>query len=131
MNNMPAKDVVLAFFKDWETGFAAAFERWIHPDGIWQNTGLPDQVGKDAIMAWLAKYNAIMEMPYGRVEMLSLACDGDNKVLTERVDHLWNDDDKRHSAKIMGTFEIQDGLILRYSDYFDASQFNAEAFLGQ
>ena len=80
-------------------------------------------------MAWLRKYNEIVQLPFGRAEILSIACDGESKVLTERIDHLWNDQGGRHSAHIMGTFEVQDGLIVRYADYFDASQFNPQAFL--
>ncbi|MFA5523796.1 MAG: limonene-1,2-epoxide hydrolase family protein [Tissierellales bacterium] len=129
MNTMTSKEVVQAFFKDWEKGFIPAFERWIHPDGIWQNTGLPDQQGKEAVMNWVKKYNDIVKMTFGRVEMISIACDGDHKVLTERIDHLWGDSGQTHSAKIMGTFEIKDGLIIRYSDYFDVSAFNPDAFI--
>jgi limonene-1,2-epoxide hydrolase len=123
-----AQEVVLAFLKDWETGFRGAFERWMHPDAVWQNTGLPDQHGKAAIMAWLGKYNEIMQMPYGRAEIVNIAGNG-NTVLTERVDHLWGEEGRRHSAKIMGAFEVRDGLIGRYADYFDASQFKPEQFL--
>lgn len=128
MSGMSAKDVVLAFLNDWETGFVGAFERWMHPQALWQNTGLPDQQGKAAVMAWLHKYNDIMQMPYGRAEIVSIACDGD-KVLTERIDHLWGDGDRRHSTRIMGAFEVQDGLIIRYADYFDAGQFKPDEFM--
>lgn len=128
MAEKTAKEVVLAFLKDWETGFVGAFDRWMHPDGVWENTGLPDQRGKAAVMAWLDKYNEIIQMPCGRAEIVNIACDG-NKVLTERVDHLWGGDGRKHSAKIMGIFEVKDGLVIRYADYFDASQFKPDEFL--
>ena len=32
---------------------------------------------------------------------------------------------RTHSAVIMGTFVVEDGLIRRYADYFDAGQFTA------
>jgi limonene-1,2-epoxide hydrolase len=127
MTDLEPKAIVLAFFKDWETGFVPAFEKWIHPDCLWQNTGLPDQNGKANVMALLTQYNEIMQMPFGRVEIISIACDG-GTVLTERVDHLWGEGDLKHSARIMGAFEVKDGLISRYSDYFDGSQFKAEEF---
>jgi limonene-1,2-epoxide hydrolase len=120
---LTARQVVEGFFKDWETGFTPAFERWMHPDAVWRNTGFPDAVGKAAVMGLLGQYLQVSAMPYGRVEMRSIAIEGDTKVLTERVDHLWSDDGKTHSAKIMGTFEVRDGQILRYSDYFDPTAF--------
>ena len=128
MAEMSAKEVVLAFLRGWETGFVPAFERWMHPDAVWQNTGLPEQQGKTAIMAWLRRYNDIMQMPFGRAEVLHIACDG-GTVLTERIDHLWGEGGQRHSARIMGAFEVKGGLISRYSDYFDASQFKPDEFL--
>ena len=119
---MTPRQVVEAFLKDWETGFKPAFERWFHPDGVWQNTGFPDRVGKPAVLALLDEYLATFNMEFGRAEMTSIACDG-RKVLTERIDHLWSADGRKHSAKIMGTFEVKDGLIARYSDYLDPTPF--------
>lgn len=127
MGEMTAREVVEAFFKDWETGFTEAFEKWIAPGCVWQNTGLPDAVGTDAIMAQLAQYNAISKMPYGRVEMIAIMAEGDT-VLTERVDHLWSDDGRSHSAKIMGALQVRDGRIVRYSDYMDISAFQPHEY---
>lgn len=115
-------DVVLAFFKDWEVGFVPAFERWLHPDCVWENSGFPDAQGKAAITVILDNYLAVSDMPYGRVEMISCATNG-NKVLTERIDHLWGDDGSKHSIKIMGCLEVEDGLITRYADYTDPRPF--------
>lgn len=120
---MTTRQVVEAFFTDWETGFVEAFDRWMHPEAIWQNTGFPDAVGIDAIRERLDIYMQVSAMPYGRVEMISSAEAPDGTFLTERIDHLWSDDGKAHSAHIMGAFETRDGLISRYSDYFDSAQF--------
>lgn len=127
MSEMTAREVVEAFFKDWETGFIGAFEKWIAPDAVWQNTGLPDCVGFDAIMAQLHKYNAISQMPYGRVDMISIMSEGDT-VLTERIDNLWSDEGETHAAKIMGALQVRDGKIVRYSDYMDISAFKPEEY---
>lgn len=120
------KEVVLAFLKTWETeGFVPAFERHLGPDALWQNTGFPDCKGREAYMKLLHYYQEFSQMPYARVEMKNLAVAG-NVVLTERIDHLYNQDRSRqHSAPIMGTFVVENGLIQRYSDYFDAAQFQA------
>lgn len=119
-----AQDVVVAFLKAWETdGFVPAFERYLDPQALWQNTGFPDCKGREAYMNLLHYYQQFSQMPFARVEMKNLAVAG-NVVLTERIDHLYNQDrNRRHSAHIMGTFVVENGLIQRYSDYFDAGQF--------
>jgi limonene-1,2-epoxide hydrolase len=127
VGGLTAREVVEAFFKDWETGFVEAFEKWMAPDAVWQNTGIPDCVGYEAVVSQVHKYNEVMQMPYGRVEMINIMAEG-NTVLTERVDHLWDDGAKNHSAKIMGAFEVRDGRITRYSDYLDIRQFAPEAY---
>lgn len=119
---MTPREVVEAFFKDWETGFVEAFDKWLHPDCLWQNSGFPDARGKAAIGQILDAYLAVSDKPYGRVEMLSIAVAG-NKVLTERIDHLWGDKDNRHSIRIMGCLEVEGNRITRYADYTDPRPF--------
>ncbi len=121
-----AEKIVRDFFIAWEQqGFIPAFERYMHPDATWQNLGFPDCQGKQAYMALLRQYNEFSGMPYGRVELKNIVASG-NVVLTERVDNLFNAaGDATHPAPIMGTFVIEDGLIKRYSDYFDPRQFFA------
>lgn len=119
---MSPRAVVEAFFKDWETSFVEAFDRWLDPDCLWQNSGFPDARGKAAIQEILDAYLAVSDKPYGRVEMISIATSG-NKVLTERIDHLWGDHDNHHSIRIMGCLEVEGGRITRYADYTDPRPF--------
>jgi len=118
--------VVRGFLHAWETdGFVPAFERYLHPDAVWQNTGFPDAVGKPACMALLHQYNEFSGMPFGRAELKNISAK-DGVVLTERVDHLFNrTGDATHPAAIMGTFVVENGVITRYSDYFDPGPFFA------
>lgn len=124
------KDVVLAFFQDWEThGFVPAFERWMAPNAVWENTfpPCPKAEGRDAYMGLLEQYQAFSQMPFARVEVKNIAVSG-NTVMTERVDNLYNADRSiQHSAPIAGIFVVENGLITRYADYFDASAFLAMA----
>ncbi len=120
----PAEKIVRDFFTSWERdGFLSAFERYMHPDALWQNAGFPDALGRDAYMPLLRQYNTFSGMPFGRVELKNIAASG-NVVLTERIDNLFNAaGDATHPAPIMGTFVVEDGLIRRYSDYFDPRPF--------
>lgn len=122
-NQVDAEGIVSAFFKAWETeGFVPAFETFMHPDGVWQNSGFPDAIGKQAVMDLLNTYMSFSGLPYGRVELKNIVSKG-NTVLTERVDHLFDGQGKTHSAPIAGTLVVEDGLIKRYADYFDTRQF--------
>lgn len=120
---LSAEDIVRAFFNAWETdGFVPAFEKYMHPKGVWQNSGFPDAIGKAAVMELLNTYMGFSGLPYGRVELKNIVSKN-NTVLTERVDHLFDGKGKTHSAPIAGTLVVEDGLIKRYADYFDTRQF--------
>lgn len=106
MNHPPLtapEAVVRAFLNDWEClGFVPAFERWLAPDAVWENTfpPCPKAEGRAAYMDLLHQYQAFSQMPFARVEIRNIAVNG-NTVLTERVDHLFNaDGTRRHSAPI-------------------------------
>ena len=123
-SNTNPESVVRAFFESWEAdGFVPAFQRYLDPEALWQNCGFPDCKGRDACLGLLRHYQQFSQMPYARVRIKHMASVG-NTVLTERIDHLYNADRSRqHSAWIMGTFEVSNGLITRYSDYFDPGPF--------
>jgi limonene-1,2-epoxide hydrolase len=56
-----------------------------------------------------------------RVENRAVAAAGD-KVLTERIDHMVDAAGRTfYSAAVMGIFEIADGKIAAWRDYFDTA----------
>jgi limonene-1,2-epoxide hydrolase len=119
-----AEKVVRGFFDSWEKdGFIPAFEKYLHDDVLYQNLGFDDVRGKEAAIGVVKYYLSVSDMPFGWVEYLGIASVG-NLVLTERIDHLFDEGKtKKHATKIMGAFEVKDGKISRYSDYFDPRQF--------
>lgn len=58
-------------------------------------------------------------------ETLSIAASG-NKVLTERIDAFDLPGGKKLSLPVMGTFEIEDGKIKAWRDYFDLASFTSQ-----
>jgi limonene-1,2-epoxide hydrolase len=116
--------IVRAFFLGLENeGALPTLERWLHPEAIWQNTGFPDAAGKEQIVHLAKRFLEANPAPLARIEILQLAGEGE-VVLTERIDHVLNDDRSlSHSCKIMGAFEVRDGLVSRWSDYFNPSDF--------
>jgi limonene-1,2-epoxide hydrolase len=58
-------------------------------------------------------------------KLLSIAENG-NKVLTERLDNFDLTGGKKLSIPVMGTFEIENGRIKAWRDYFDLATFTSQ-----
>jgi limonene-1,2-epoxide hydrolase len=117
---MSNSQTVVDFLHAWdENDFDSAFAL-MSPDIVYKNTGYPDAVGHDAVRTTLA---ALID---GTTPMTSvihqIAENANGAVMTERTDTL-------HTAKgavsfpVMGAFDVKDGLISGWRDYFDASPF--------
>ena len=86
-------------------------------DAIYQNVGMPAQVGVDAIVADLSGQFAMFPDTY-EYEMKNMAVDGD-VVLTERLDYIGTKDDPK-ALPVMGTFVVRNAKIVRWHDYWDS-----------
>jgi limonene-1,2-epoxide hydrolase len=88
-------------------------------DAVYHNIPVDPVVGPDAIRATLASFTTGVEAIEFRIA--SIAADG-GTVLTERVD-VFRLPGKEISLPVMGTFEVVDGKIAAWRDYFDMNQF--------
>jgi limonene-1,2-epoxide hydrolase len=117
---MEAEAVVLAL--------AAAQERLdldgsvalLSEDVVYHNIPLKPVVGREAVRAYLAKW----PMDSCVWEMRNIAVRG-NVVLTERVDRFTSGND-RITVPVMGAFEVVDGKIAHWRDYFDMKSLTPE-----
>lgn len=99
----------------------AAFRHFFTPTTVWENVGLVTTVGADEAIALLDQFEKDVGATHLIVEMLSIAASGD-RVLTERIDHMVADDGRRIiTLRLMGIFEISDGKIAAWRDYFDTA----------
>ncbi|MEQ8838669.1 MAG: limonene-1,2-epoxide hydrolase family protein [Lacipirellulaceae bacterium] len=100
----------------------AAYKRYCHPSIVWKNSGFPDIVGFDAVEHLLREQKKLFD--FERVKVLQhrlLASDGDH-VFFEREDTIVNSKDEVVFAfDILGVFEFEDGLIVRWADYMDTT----------
>ena len=122
-----AEDIVVAVFKAVDTTDAAAgraaFADAITDDCVWANSGFPTANGKEACLATWDAFNAGFGFTGFRVELIALAATED-KVVTERIDHLLNaDGEVFNSLPLAGTIELRDGKICAWRDYFDPRPF--------
>jgi len=84
-------------------------------DVVYHNVGMEPAVGKEAS---LASIKGFLDMSESLVfDIHRLAADGDT-VLTERTDTFTINGVKAPIA-VMGTFELRDGLVVAWRDYFD------------
>jgi limonene-1,2-epoxide hydrolase len=119
---MSNSQTVIDFLHAWdENRFDAAFAL-MTPDIVYKNTGYPDAVGHDAVRTTLA---ALID---GTTPMTSvvhaIAENADGVVMTERTDTL-HTSNGAIAFPVMGAFDVKDGLIAGWRDYFDAGMFKA------
>lgn len=115
-------ETVLDFCAMWGEpgGPDEAVRRWFTADTIWENHGMAITTGPDEAIALNAAFGEKFGMTTIWFEQLAVAATG-NKVLTERIDHLRDGDGKTIGAfAVMGVFEVQDGKIVCWRDYFDS-----------
>jgi len=87
-------------------------------DVVYHNVGMPTVVGRERTVAEIAGHWKMFTSSY-EFRILHLAVVGD-VVLTERVDVLAGDAVSM-SLPVMGTFEVVDGQVARWRDYFDSA----------
>ncbi len=121
------RDFMAAFMAAWPTGDAATLGRFFSEDAEYCNGPLEPVHGREAIVADLAQ---MMMNLGGEVEadIRHLLSDG-AVVVTERVDYV-RLGGKTAGLKIAGLFEVDDGVITGWRDYFDPKDFGAQLSTG-
>ncbi|MEW6471465.1 MAG: limonene-1,2-epoxide hydrolase family protein [Actinomycetota bacterium] len=94
-------------------------QKYLTDDCLWGNSGFPPARGIEDIV----QKHELSEKVFGdyrlKVELLNVASNG-NVVFTERVDRgVQADGTPILSVDVTGVFEVRDGKICRWTDYFD------------
>jgi len=100
---------------------AEALRPFFPDDVVYHNIPMDPAVGLDATIGFIAGFFAMCESMV--IETLHLAV-RDDVVLTERVD-TFTMGDKVATLPVMGTFEVREGKISAWRDYFDMAQITA------
>jgi limonene-1,2-epoxide hydrolase len=100
-------DVVIAFFTD---------------DAVYHNIPLEPVVGPAAIRATIEGFTGAVDSL--EFQVLAIAEVG-STVLTERID-VFHFPSSRIDLPVMGAFEVVDGKISAWRDYFDLNQFMSQ-----
>jgi limonene-1,2-epoxide hydrolase len=98
------------------------FAGYFTEDAVWWNAPWREVRGRDAIRETLRLGASRMRaLPW---EIRHLVADGDI-VMTERIDHFMVGNDAV-SVPCMGVFELRDGRIAAWRDYWDLQQFERQ-----
>ena len=113
-----AERVVRDFCAAFEKHDAEALRPFFTEDVVYHNIPMDPAVGIDATVAFIDSFFGMCESMV--IETLHLAV-RDNLVLTERID-TFTMGQKVAPLPVMGTFELRDGKISGWRDYFDMAQ---------
>ena len=120
-------EVVRRFCAAWSGEHAAGdLAAFFTDDAVYHNIPLEPVVGREAIGTTIATF--LRPGPPGiesiEFRVVNIAADGP-VVMTERVD-VFTLPDKSFELPVMGTFEVRDGKINAWRDYFDLNQFTSQ-----
>ena len=113
--------IVESFIAAWNANDLEKILAHLHPQVVYHNTPMAPIHGQAAVRAYLAD-----KVPFEWVDwkLLAIAAVG-NKVLTERSDD-FGVGGVTVRLPLMGIFEIEDGLIAAWRDYFDLAMYRQQ-----
>ena len=117
------EEVVTAFMNEFDAEHpdAEALIAYFTEDAVYHNMPMEPAVGIEAVGEAL---KGVSQMTSRGWEILHQAANGD-VVLNERVDRFLMGD-KEVAVLVCGVFEVRDGKIARWRDYFDMASFQAQ-----
>jgi limonene-1,2-epoxide hydrolase len=115
-------ELVRRFCDAWSAGDLDAIVDYFTDDAVYHNIPIDPVTGKDAIKSTIAGFTAGVDKIEFRVH--NIAADG-NTVMTERTD-VFVTPAKSIELPVMGTFDVVDGKIAAWRDYFDMNQFMSQ-----
>jgi limonene-1,2-epoxide hydrolase len=116
------RDFMAASISVWSSGDATTLAAFFSENAEYRNGPLPLVRGRDLIVTSLTEMMSIGgEVD---VELVQMVADGP-VVMTERVDYVTLGE-KTAGLRIAGVFEVHNGVITAWRDYFDATEFNSQ-----
>jgi limonene-1,2-epoxide hydrolase len=112
-------EIVRRFCAVWSNVNPDEIAEFFTDDAVYHNIPMDPLTGRDAIKTFIAGFAGSAKQIDFRVN--NIVADGD-VVLTERVD-VFELPNGKVELPVMGTFEVKDGKIAAWRDYFDMKQF--------
>ncbi len=121
---MTNSQLVLDFIGAWEARDVEAILGMMAPDVVYHNIPMPPMTGHAAVRQFIGPFLAMSKRVEWQVHAIAETAQG--VVLTERTDIFELANGKTVTLPVMGAFEIADGKIIRWRDYFDMAQFQGQ-----
>ncbi len=126
-----AIDFVRRFCDEWGSGGSAGtladrVIEYFTDDAVYHNIPVDPAQGREAIKAVISMFTTGVERIEFRVRHVAAAGD---VVMTERVD-VFVLPDRTIELPVMGTFELREGRIAAWRDYFDLNQYMSQLGAG-
>jgi limonene-1,2-epoxide hydrolase len=118
---MSPGQVVMAFIGHLNVMHLDAAWALLDPNVVYHNIPMAPVTGPDAVAAVFGQI-PMVAMDW---ETHAMAVDGAT-VLTERTDRFTLKDGRTVALRVMGAFEVVDGRIIQWRDYFDLNQWLAQ-----
>lgn len=115
-------ETVGEFIAAWPGKDAARLASFFSEDAVYHNIPMEPIKGREAIEATFAGFMGMADQI--RFDVVHLVAEGP-VVMTERVDHFIGPE-RTVSLPVMGVFEVDDGAITAWRDYFDLNQFTSQ-----
>ena len=115
-------EIVTQFCDQVAGGDAAKAAAFFADDAIYHNIPLDPVSGRDAIRDTVGMFLGMADKVW--FDTLHIVAEGP-LVMTERVDHFVMGD-RDIALPVMGAFEVHDGKITAWRDYFDMNQFTSQ-----
>lgn len=115
--------VVERLIAAWEALDTAAIVACFAANGVWHNMPYGPLEGHEKITGAVAKF--LGDTVKCRFEIRNMAEIAPGIVVTERVDIFQSNNGPELRLPVMGIFEVSDGLINAWRDYFDSAPFSA------
>ena len=114
---MSNSEIVTRFMRAWEAKDTDRIMSFFAPDAVYHNMPMPAMKGVEEIRKFIAPFAGSADDV--AFEVLNQAETAGGTVLNERVDRFTLRNGQKIAAEVMGVFELKDGKIVAWRDYFD------------
>jgi limonene-1,2-epoxide hydrolase len=122
----PTETVVRDFLAAWPRRDLDELMSFFAPDAVYHNVPVAPCVGGAAIRETFAGFLATM--PGIVLDVVNLVANG-TVVMAERIDRFVMPNGHRFDLPVTGVFEVRDGKIVAFRDYFNLASFETESGL--